>query len=92
MRYSKLHTLDATSSTLPVALEDVLATGAGAYAALEWSSFATNRVNVGGIDTWRDYHTWAQERLAKHGRERSVRSRRLYQPAEASLGDRPLGE
>ena len=63
--HTKLHTLDATSSTLPSRFEDVVATGAGAYAALEWASFATNRVNVGGQDVWRDYLTWGQERLAE---------------------------
>ena len=95
VRYSQLHTLDATASTLPAALEDLVATGAAAYAALEWASYATNRVNVGGADVWRDYHTWAQDRLAafnkalaKHGRERRLRSRRLYLPAGGSLGER----
>ncbi len=88
--YSKLHTLTDDASTLPAALEEIVATGAGGYAALEWASFATNRVNAGGTDTWRHYHIWAQERLAafaralaKHGRERRVRSRQLYRPAAA---------
>ena len=47
-------------------------------------------MNAGGTDTWRHYHIWAQERLAafaralaKHGRERRVRSRQLYRPAAA---------
>jgi len=86
--YTKLHTLDATSSTLPSRFEDVVATGAAAYAALEWASFATNRVNVGGRDVWRDYLTWGQERLAgfqralaRHGRRNAVRVRQLYRPA-----------
>ena len=86
--YTKLHTLDATTSTLPARFEDVVATGAAAYAALEWASFATNRVNVGGQDVWRDYLTWGQERLAefqralaRHGRRNTVRVRRLYRPA-----------
>ncbi|MEX0800770.1 MAG: hypothetical protein WD379_06105 [Dehalococcoidia bacterium] len=86
--YTKLHTLDGSSSTLPSRLEDVVATGAGAYAALEWSSFATNRVNVGGKDVWRDYLAWGQERLAQfqqalaeHGRRNAVRVRQLYGPA-----------
>ena len=97
--YSRLHTLDDSGSTLAPALEDLVATGAGAYAALDWASFATNRVNVGGAETWRHYHIWAQDRLAvfaralaKHGRERRMRSRRLYVPADGALGDRPLGE
>ena len=88
--YSKLHTLTDETTTLPAALEEIVATGAGGYAALEWASFATNRVNAGGADTWRHYHIWAQERLAafarslaKHGRERRVRSRQLYRPVAA---------
>ena len=91
--YSKLHTLSDDASTLPAALEEIVATGAGGYAALEWASFATNRINAGGADTWQHYHIWAQERLAafaralaKHGRERRVRSRQLYRPTSAALG------
>ncbi|MGD0766371.1 MAG: hypothetical protein ABR978_08745 [Dehalococcoidia bacterium] len=86
--YGKLHVLDGSGSTIPTALEDLVATGAGGYAALEWASFATNRVNVGGSDTWRDYLLWGQERLAafvaalaRQGQRSAVRVRRLYTPA-----------
>jgi len=86
--YGKMHTLDATTSTIPPHLEELVATGAAAYAALEWASFATNRINVGGQDVWRQYLTWGQERLAvfsralaKHSRRNAVRVRRLYTPA-----------
>ena len=47
--YGKLHTLDADSSTLPAKLEDLVALGAAAHASIEWASFATNRVNLGGL-------------------------------------------
>lgn len=87
--YGAVHTLDATSSTLPVNLEDLVATGAGAYAALEWSSFATNRINVGGEEVWRQYLVWGQDRLsaflrrlAQLGRKNAVRARTLYVPAQ----------
>lgn len=97
VRYSALHTLDAEGTTLPEPLQDLVATGAAAYAAIEWASYATNRVNAGGDDTWRRYHTWGQERLAafsralaKHGRERRLKSRRLYVAAVAGLGGRTL--
>lgn len=90
VHYSKLHNLDEEGSTLPPALEDLVATGAGGYAALEWASFAVNRVNVGGADTWRHYHVWAQERLAefaralaRHGRARRARSGVLSSPRGA---------
>jgi hypothetical protein len=86
--YTKLHLIDATSSTVPARFEDVIATGAAGHAAVEWASFATNRVNAGGQDVWRDYLAWGQDRLAefqralaKHGRRNAVRARRLYAPA-----------
>ena len=86
--YIKLHTLDATSSTIPTHLEDLVATGAAAYSALEWSSFATNRVNVGGPETWRNYQAWGKERLVvfqqmlkRLAANNSVRARHLYVPA-----------
>ncbi len=86
--YGKIHTLDATSSTLPTHLEDLVATGATAYAAIEWSSFATNRINVGGEQVWRQYLTWGQDRLASFLRrlaqlsgKNAVRVRSLYAPA-----------
>ena len=85
--YGTIHTLDATTSTLPAHLEDLVATGAGAYAALEWSSFATNRINVGGEEVWRQYLIWGQDRLsafmrhlAQVSRKNVVRVRSLYVP------------
>lgn len=87
--YGAMHTLDATSSTLPIHLEDLVATGAGAYAALEWSSFAINRSNVGGEEVWRQYLLWGEDRmaaflrrLAEVGRKNMVRARSLYVPSQ----------
>jgi len=87
--YGKLHTLDETTSTIPPPFEDLVAIGGAGYAAIEWASFATNRVNVGGDLTWRNYLTWGQDRLAsflrglaKHSRKNAVRSRQLYRPYE----------
>ncbi|MFH1484529.1 MAG: hypothetical protein ABIH46_00515 [Chloroflexota bacterium] len=89
IHYGKLHTLDASTSTLPSPLEDLLALGAAAYAALEWASYATNRVNLGGENTWRNYLVWGQDRLAafarglaRHARKNIVRCRQLYTPCE----------
>jgi len=86
--WTKLHTIDGSGSTVPARFEDVIAGGAAAYAALEWASFSTNRVNVGGRDVWREYLVWGQERLAefqrslaRYGRRNALRARRLYSPA-----------
>ncbi|MBI4236375.1 MAG: hypothetical protein HY688_03350 [Chloroflexi bacterium] len=87
--YGALHTLDATTSTLPAALEETLVTGAAAYAALEWANYAVNRINVGGEEVWRQYLAWGQERLAdfqgqlaRTGRRAALRLRQLYRPAQ----------
>ena len=75
--YTKLHTIDISSSTAPPRFEGV---------------FATNRVNVGGQDVWQEYLTWGEERLAdfqrelaRHGRRNALRARRLYPPATPSV-------
>jgi hypothetical protein len=86
--WTKLHTLDGSTSTIPVAHEDLVAIGAAAYAALDWTSFATNRVNTGGNDVWGRYKSFGEERLRdfrreirRIGRTQTVRQRRLYSPA-----------
>lgn len=95
VRYSGAHTIDDEGTTVPDALHDLVATGAAAYAAIEWASYATNRINVGGDDVWRRYLAWGQDRLAsfsralaKHGRERRLKSRRLYVAAAVGAGRR----
>jgi hypothetical protein len=83
--WNKIHTLDASTSTLPTWGEDIVAVGAEAYAALEWASYATNRVNVGGEATWKHYLDFGLQRLKEFyeqlrlfGEGRRVRARRLY--------------
>ena len=75
--YTKLHTIDVSSSTAPPRFEGV---------------FATNRVSMGGQDVWQEYLTWGEERLAdfqrelaRHGRRNALRARRLYPPATPSV-------
>ena len=85
--WGQLHTLDELVSTLPVVAEDVVVTGAAAYAALEWASFATNRANVAGDAAFEGYQAWGEERLRQFrealrafGREARVRNASLYRP------------
>jgi hypothetical protein len=86
--YGKLHTLDATTSTIPSHLEDLIATGACGYAAVEWAAFAINRVNVGGTITPGEFMDWGKEKLSYFRQELKRLSRRnrarisqLYKPA-----------
>ena len=90
--YGKLHTLDASSSTIPTQHEDLVALGATAYALLEWANYAINRVNVGGADTARAYQKQGSELLARFrkelkrlGRTNKVRVRQLYTPATSPV-------
>lgn len=96
--YGKLHTLDETASTIPSPLEDLVVIGGAGYAAIEWASFATNRVNLGGDQTWRSFLTWGQDRLAsfmrglaKHSKKNAVRCRQLYRPYEPKPSQTHLG-
>ena len=91
--YGKLHTLDADSSSIPASLEELVAIGAEGYAALEWASFATNRVNVGGTEVWRHFQSWGRERLdsfrkglANNGRR--LKTGHLYSRLPSGRGDR----
>lgn len=85
--YGKLHTLDASTSTIPVQYEDLIVAGACGYAAVEWAIYAINRVNVGGEVTPRAFLDWGSERLRffrgelrRLGRRNRVRARSLYKP------------
>ena len=85
--YGKLHTLDASSSTVPAQLEDLIATGACGYAAVEWAVYAVNRVNVGGTVTPKEFLGWGNQKLRhfrqelqRLGRRNRVRASSLYKP------------
>jgi len=85
--YGKLHTLDASTSTIPTEHEDLIAAGACGYAAFEWAVYAINRVNVGGATTSKELITWGKEKLSlfkaelnRLGRKNRVRVRTLYKP------------
>ena len=85
--YGKLHTLDTEGSTIPTMYEDLIATGACGYAAVEWAVYAINRVNVGGTPTPRELLTWGREKLdyfrqelKRLGRRNRIRIRTLYKP------------
>ena len=83
--YGTLHTLDTQGSTVPVKYEDLVATGACGYAAVEWAAYAINRVNVGGVNVSKEFRLWGSEKLAafqealsRLGRRQRVRVQRLF--------------
>lgn len=87
--YGKLHTLDASTSTIPAQYEEVVAAGAAGYAALGASIYTTNRVNSGGTAVTDQFREWAEGELTRFkaelkrlGRRQRIRVRTLYQPAQ----------
>ena len=83
LRYLARHTLDDAGSTLPEALEEVLATGPAGYAAIARAASAIDRLNA-GEDVAERFRAWGEARLRsfraqlrEHGRPRAVRSRRF---------------
>jgi hypothetical protein len=83
--WTKAHTLDGSSSTVPAVHDDLICAGAAAYAALDWVSFAANRINVGGEDAWGRYKSFGDERMRyfqqeirRLGRSNTIRQRRMY--------------
>jgi hypothetical protein len=88
----KAHTLDGSSSTIPAIHDDVIAAGAAAYAALDWTSYAINRINTGGDEAHDRYKRFAAERLLyfeaelrRIGIRNNVRQRRLYSTDAPSI-------
>ena len=61
--WKKVHTLTADSSTIPALHEDLVAMGAGAYAAIALSQYHTNRASYGGDNVDTDYRSWGEARL-----------------------------
>ena len=83
-----VHTINGAIS-FPDSHDDIIAGGAAGYAALEWSSFSSNRLNVGGDDVWGRYMEFANARLAAFRQQLSTlpsanraRTSRLYTPAD----------
>jgi len=84
--WGKLHTIDATSSTIPLQYEDLVALGASAFAALAWGVYATDKVTTGGRDVDRDYQSWGRATIKEFYNQlkqlkRKLEAKRLYTPA-----------
>jgi len=84
--YGKLHTLDASTSTIPSQHEDTVAIGAEGYALVEWAAFSINRVSVGGKETPQQFRQGGEELLRHFKRELTrlksrIRTGQLYRPA-----------
>ncbi len=85
--YGKLHELGDTASTIPLHLDELLIAGACGFAAIELSSFAINRVNIGGSNTPHQFLVWGESKLTffrkelkRMGSKNRIRVNRMYKP------------
>ncbi|MEL7562531.1 hypothetical protein [Dehalogenimonas sp. 4OHTPN] len=83
-----LHTLDASSTTIPSQHHDLIAAGAAAYAAIEWAAYAVNRINSGS-NAAADYLRWGKERMSvfrdelrRLSRRSEFRAGKFFRPVE----------
>ena len=83
--YTAQHTLDGSGTTLTGVQEDIVATGASAFAVLELGAAAIDRLNTGGNEVPAQFLAWARARevafrqlLIQHARRNRVRARRAY--------------
>src|SRR4030042_6130887 len=84
--WSKVHTLDVSTSTIPSHLEDVLALGAAAYAVLAQTQYRTDTAGFGGDKADTDYQSWGsamlkefKSQLKRFGRGRKLKISQFYQ-------------
>lgn len=89
--WHKVHAING-SVTFPTTDDDIIATGAAGFAALELASFASNRVNVGGDNVWGRYLDFGQQRLKdfydqlrRLPSSNRLRSGRFYSPVDVRL-------
>jgi hypothetical protein len=90
--YGQLHTLDSSGSTIPAIYEELIASGAAGYAAVQQGVYAIDRVNTGGSGTPQDWENRGRHQLAyfrselkRSGRRNRVRMKQLYVPYNQPL-------
>ena len=97
VRWGKVHTLDASGTTLTEDLEDVVVLGAAAYALDAYAAAGASKLLTTGAGGQRSLSSEAGERLraygsALRGLRSRVRRRELYAPERASPSqDRDAG-
>ena len=84
--WSKVHTLDGSTSTVPGHLEDVLALGAAAYAVLAQAQYRSDVAGIGGDRADNDYQSWGaamlkefKSQLKRLGKGRKLKISQFYQ-------------
>jgi len=68
IRWGKLHTLDAESSTIPEQFDEIIVLGATGYLATSASAYTVDRATIAGRYATTDFLKWGQDRLERYER------------------------
>jgi len=79
IRWGKLHTLDAASSTIPEQLEELIVLGATGYLAASASVYTVDRATISGRHATANFLEWGQQRLDHYQRQLKHISSRVDQ-------------
>jgi hypothetical protein len=77
IRWGKLHTLDASSSTIPTEHEELIVLGATGYLATSASVYTVDRATIAGRYATINFLKWGQQRLERYERKLKFLSRKL---------------
>jgi len=69
IRWGKLHTLDAASTTIPEQFDEIIVLGATGYLATSASVYTVDRATIAGRHATINFGKWGRERLARCERE-----------------------
>jgi hypothetical protein len=92
--YGASHEIDESSSTVPAHHEDIILTGASAYALLEYAAYSINQDNIDGkapqyyLAEGNHLLEQFKKKLRVISRKSRVRTRRLYPSDIAQRGDK----
>jgi len=72
IRWGKLHTLDAASTTIPEQFDEIIVLGATGYLATSAAVYTVDRATIAGRHATINFGKWGKERLARY--EHKLRS------------------
>jgi hypothetical protein len=75
VRWLKRHTLDVSSTTIPIGHEEIIVLGATGYLAMSASAYTVDRASIAGRYATINYKAWGTERLDRYDKKLKAISR-----------------
>ena len=75
VKWLKKHTLDVSSTTIPVEHDEIIVLGATGYLAMSASAYTVDRASIAGRHATINYKAWGKERLDRYDKKLKATSR-----------------